>query len=76
MRTTFGEMHSFNDVSNKHDTTFILNVKKQGVGKTLEDRDGEREKETVRGRAWVEKGCGISRKLDDWSSNYEGLETG
>jgi hypothetical protein len=43
MRTTFGEMRLFNDASQKHDTSFILNGKEWGVGKT--QREGEKEKE-------------------------------
>jgi hypothetical protein len=41
MRTTFGEMRLFNDASQKHDTTFILNGKKWGAGKTGREREKE-----------------------------------
>jgi hypothetical protein len=41
MRTMFYEMHLFNDTSQKHDTSFILNVKLWGKSKT----EGERERE-------------------------------
>ncbi len=40
MRTTFSEMHLFNDASQNHDTSFILNRKERGVGKT--ERKSER----------------------------------
>jgi hypothetical protein len=36
----------------------------------------ERERERVRCGEWVKKGCGVGRKLDQWSSIYEGVETG
>ncbi len=45
MRTTFGEMRLFNDASQKHDTSCILNGKEWGVGKTEREREREREKE-------------------------------
>ncbi len=72
MRTTFSEMHLLNDASQKHDTSFILNGKEWGVGK----REGEREKERERCGVLVKKGCGVGRKLDHWSSIYEGLDMG
>jgi hypothetical protein len=34
MRTTFSEIHLFNDASQNYDTSFILNRKEQGVGQT------------------------------------------
>jgi hypothetical protein len=40
MRTTFFEICLFNDASQKHYTSFILNGKEWGVGKT----EGEGEK--------------------------------
>jgi len=43
MRTTFDEMHLFNDASQKHDTSYIQNGKVWGVGKT--EREKEKEKE-------------------------------
>jgi hypothetical protein len=58
MRTTFGEMHLFNGASQKHDTTFIMNGKEWGSGKT----DRQRERERVRGSG-VEKGCSMDPKL-------------
>jgi hypothetical protein len=71
MRTTFCEMRLFNDASQKHDTSFILNGKDWGAGKT------EREKRRrVRGEAWVRKDCGMGHKLGHWPSIYEGLEKG
>ncbi len=48
MRTTFGEMHLFNDASQKHDTTFIMNGKEWGGGKT--DRQRERVRGSVGGK--------------------------
>jgi hypothetical protein len=39
MRTTFCEMCLFNDASQKHDTSLVLNGKEWGVGQA----DGERE---------------------------------
>ncbi len=42
MRTTFCEMHLFNDTSQKHDTSFILNGKEWGKSKTEGERGGER----------------------------------
>ncbi len=68
MRTTFSDMHLFTSAPQKHDTTFILNGKKWGVGKT------ERERERVRGRVWVERVA--VHKLDHGSCIYEGLQTG
>ncbi len=65
MRTTFSEMRLFNDASRKHDTTIIQNGKELGVGKTQRER--ERERERVKGRVWMEKGCGVGHKLDHWS---------
>ncbi len=58
MRTTFFEICLFNDVSQKHYTSFILNGKEWGVGKT----EGEREKKIVRFRVCEEKGCGMGHK--------------
>jgi hypothetical protein len=68
----FVEMCLFNNPSQKHYTSFILNGKEWGVGKT----ERERERERVRCRAWVKKGCSMGHKLDCWSSIYEGLEMG
>ncbi len=42
MRATFCEMHLFNDASQKHDTSFILNGKEWGVSKTERERERER----------------------------------
>jgi hypothetical protein len=39
MRTTFCEMHLFNDVSQKHETSFILNRKEWGNSKTERERE-------------------------------------
>ncbi len=41
MRTTFCEMHLFNDTSQKHDTSFILNGKEWGKGQLERERDRE-----------------------------------
>jgi hypothetical protein len=71
MRTTFSEMRLLNDASQKHDTSFILNGKEWGVGKT----EGEREREKRYG-VLMKKGCGVGHKLDRWSSIYEGLDMG
>jgi hypothetical protein len=68
VRTTFGEMHLFNEASQKHDTIFILNRKEWGVCKTETERE--------RGGVWVEKGCALGHKLGHWPSSYEGLEKG
>ncbi len=54
----------------KHDTSFILNGKEWGVRRT------ERERERVRGRVWVRKGCGVGYKLSHWPSIYGDLEKG
>jgi hypothetical protein len=62
MRTTFSEMHLFNDDSQRKDTSFILNGKEWGVSGT--EREGERERE--RCGALVKKGCGVGHKLDCW----------
>jgi len=70
MRTTFGEMHLFNEASQKHDTIFILSGKEWGVGKT------ETERERERGGVWVEKGCALGHKLGRCPSIYEVLEKG
>jgi hypothetical protein len=43
MRTTFSEMRLLNDAPQKHDTSFILNGKEWGVGKTEGEREKERE---------------------------------
>jgi hypothetical protein len=54
MRTTFDEIHLFNDVSQKHDSSFILN------GRSGESaRQKERERERERGGVWVEKGWSV-----------------
>ncbi len=45
MRTTLGEMPLFNDASQKHYTSFILNGKEWEVGKTEREREREKEKE-------------------------------
>ncbi len=45
MRTIFCEMHLFNDASQKHDTSFILNGKDWGVGKAERAREKERKSE-------------------------------
>jgi hypothetical protein len=47
MRTTFCEMRSFNDTSQKHDTSFIFNGKKLGKGQLERERKREREKTDV-----------------------------
>ncbi len=47
-------------LSQKHDTSFILNGKESGVGK----KERERERERVRCGVWVEKGCGVGHKLE------------
>jgi hypothetical protein len=39
MRTTFFEMHLFNDISQKQDTYFILNGKEWGVSKTEKEKE-------------------------------------
>jgi len=39
MRTTFYEMHLFNNSSLKHDTSFILNRKEWGKKKTKRKRE-------------------------------------
>jgi hypothetical protein len=50
MRTTFCEMHLFKDVSQKHETSFILNRKEWGNSKT------EREQEKSERWSVVEEG--------------------
>jgi hypothetical protein len=50
VRTTFGEMHLFNEASQKHDTIFILNGIEWGVGKTERERERERERRSVGGK--------------------------
>jgi len=42
MRTTFCEICLFNDASQKHNTSFILNGEEWGVGQTERDRERER----------------------------------
>jgi hypothetical protein len=42
MRTTFCEICLFDDASQKHNTSFILNGEEWGVGQT--EREGERER--------------------------------
>ncbi len=44
MRTTFSEMRLLNDASQKHDTSFILNGKEWGVGKTERERERDAER--------------------------------
>jgi hypothetical protein len=51
MRTTFCEMHLFNDTHFKQETSFICNGKEFGVGMSK----GERERERVRCGVWVER---------------------
>ncbi len=50
MRTTFCEMHLFNDTSQKHDKSFILNRKQWGKGKLERERDRQTERERDRQR--------------------------
>ncbi len=45
MRTSLFEMHSFNDASQVHDTSFIRKGKEWGESKT----EGERERERTGG---------------------------
>ena len=71
MRTPFGEMHLFNDASQKHDTSFILNGKEWGVGKTERQRERKSERQSV---SVSEKGCSMGHKLGCWPSIYDGLE--
>ncbi len=42
MKTTFSEMHLFNDYSQRQDTSFILNGKEWGVSRI--EREGVRER--------------------------------
>jgi hypothetical protein len=70
MRTTFSEMHLFNDKFERQDTSFILNGKEWGaMGIT-----GERERERERCGVMVKMGCGVGHKLALWSSINQGLE--
>ncbi len=64
MRTTFSEMHLFNDNCYKQETSFICGRKEWGIGR----HEGERQRERVRCRVWVEKGYSVGKKLDCWSS--------
>jgi hypothetical protein len=41
MRTTLYEMHLFNDDSQKHDVSFMLNGKERGKSKTEGERIGK-----------------------------------
>jgi hypothetical protein len=41
MRTTLYEMHFFNDASQKHDVSFMLNGKERGKSKTEGERMGK-----------------------------------
>ena len=61
MRTTFGEIHLFNDATFRMTNYFIQREKEQ-------DRGGERKREIVRDAVWLEKGCGVAHKLDYWLS--------
>ncbi len=45
MRTTFDEIHLFNDASQKHYISFIRNGKAWGVGKTETETEKEKELE-------------------------------
>jgi hypothetical protein len=65
MRATFCEICLFNDASQRHDASFILN----GVG-SKQDRD------RVRDGVWAQKGCIVGHELCLWPSIYEGLEAG
>jgi hypothetical protein len=61
MRITFSDMHLFNAAPQKHDTTFILNGKEWGVGKTQRERErkGERKRKRKSERQSVGgKSCG------------------
>ena len=73
MRTTFSEMHLFNDTRFEQETSFICNRKEQGVGKREGERERKRKSEIQSAGG---KGCSVCHKLDCWSSIYEGQETG
>ncbi len=47
MIVKLGEMHLFNDTSQKHVTSFILNGKEWEVGKTESERKRKSESESV-----------------------------
>ncbi len=57
MRTTFFEMHLFNDTSFMNSQSFIWNGKECGEGKRERERERERERDTEGGiervAAWV-----------------------
>jgi hypothetical protein len=57
MRTTFFEMHLFNDTSFMNSQSFIWNGKEWCEGKREREKEKERERETEGGRervaAWV-----------------------
>jgi len=66
MRTTFFEMHLFNDTSFINSQSFIWNGKECGEGKR--ERERERKRKRDRDRGWHRKDCGMGHKLDHWSS--------
>jgi hypothetical protein len=66
MRTTFSEIHLFNDNFSVHDT-FLYSTEKGGQrAKQWRDRDRMRE----RGRVLRQKGYGVGNKLDCWTNIY------
>jgi hypothetical protein len=66
--TIFDEMHLFNDVSQKHDTSFILNRRSGESARhthththTRTHAQREREKGGGGGGVWAEKGCSVAK---------------
>jgi len=55
--TIFDEMHLSNDVSQKHDSSFMLNRKEWRVSKT----ERERERGGGGGGVWAEKGWSVAK---------------
>jgi hypothetical protein len=72
MRTTFSEMHLFNDTFSQ--TANIFYMQRKGVG-GKQERGRERKKNCER-RSVGGKGYGMGHKRDCWSSIYKSLETG
>jgi hypothetical protein len=58
MRTTFSEIHIFNDDLFQYETSFIFNRKEWGIG----NRGVRTIEKGVRDREWVEKGCSMGHK--------------
>ncbi len=67
--TTLVESHLFNDTAFMENTSFICNCAGKHFAGKEQDRERDRtiEKgERVRDWVWLEKGCGVGHKLDQW----------